>query len=186
MSKANSVDAAYEKENQFIQQFKALANQENLDPEEAKKSMKEMQIRYEKLLDEVMLLTSVGDRLQRKIKAANTLLKEQAEEIRQINASLNQKNEELQLTIDELTRAKSGRKATTIILLITICLFIASEFAEYLFQTITHFDQQAVVYTTIFKVFLCLTFKPIESYLEDSFLKRAMKDRKKVTVAVGS
>ena len=186
MSKVNSADAAYEKENLFIKRFKALSNQEELDAEEARTSMKEMQVRYEKLLDEVMLLTSVGDRLQRKIKAANTLLKDQAEEIRLINASLNQKNEELQFTIDELTRAKSGRKATTIILLITISLFVASEFAAYLFQSYTHFDQQATIYTTIFKVFLCLTFKPIEGYLEDNFLKRAMSDRKKVTVSVGA
>ena len=86
------------------------ANQEiangNADEQVVRKAYKELCENYEDLLDQTRLLTKVGDKLQNKLN--------------NINQAINDKNIELQNTIDELTRAKVGRKAATLTLLFVI------------------------------------------------------------------
>lgn len=162
------------KEMEAINQIESLINNwEHLSSDEVKTQLKGFAKSYKRLLQEVQLLTSVGDRLQKKVKTANEILQEQAEEIRKINQALQDKNIELQFTIDELTKAKAGKRATTIILFFALVLFIITEILESTFENFFTGANMLIIYG--FKVTLALGFKPIEGFLEQAIIAREMK-----------
>lgn len=162
------------KDTETINQLENLINNlDNIPPEELKSQLQIFAKNHKKLLQEVKLLTSVGDRLQKKIKSANEMLQEQAEEIRKINKDLQDKNIELQFTIDELTKAKAGKRATTIILIFSIALFIVTEVLESTFEAFFKGANMLIIYG--FKVFLAVGFKPIEGLLEKAIIAKEMK-----------
>lgn len=162
------------KEMEAVNQLDDLINNvENLSSEEIKAQLQIFAKNHKKLLQEVKLLTSVGDRLQKKVKSANEMLQEQAEEIRKINKDLQDKNIELQFTIDELTKAKAGKRATTIIFIFAIILFAITELLESSFELLFKGGSIIIVYG--FKVALALGFKPIEGLLENAIIAREMK-----------
>lgn|GEM_PF-5848366 len=196
MSK-NTNDVAYSRENNVVDQYRDLLADETLHPaEEYHTALNVIFKHYESLLNETKLLTSLGDRLQRKLRSTNILLKQQSEEIQEINNSLNQKNIELKLTIDELTRAKASRKAQTYLLIITFLLFMLSEslenffdnnvnnIFEYLFQV----ELDNTFWASLpFKIMILLLFKPIEGFLEKFFLRQAMdKDKRELLKKVSA
>lgn len=196
MSK-NANDVAYSRENNVVDQYRDLLADETLHPaEEYHAALNVIFKHYESLLNETKLLTSLGDRLQRKLRSTNLLLKQQAEEIQEINNNLNQKNIELKLTIDELTRAKASRKAQTYLLIITFLLFMLSEslenffdnnvnnIFEYLFQV----ELDNTFWASLpFKILILLLFKPIEGFLEKFFLRQAMdKDKRELLKKVSA
>ena len=162
------------KETEIINQLDHLINNiETLPPEEIKSQLQVFAKNHKKLLQEVKLLTSVGDRLQKKVKSANEMLQEQAEEIRKINKDLQDKNIELQFTIDELTKAKAGKRATTIILIFALVLFLFTELLESMFETFFTGANMLIIYA--FKISLALGFKPIEGLLESAIISHEMK-----------
>jgi hypothetical protein len=162
------------KENEAVNQLENLINNlENLSYDEIKAQLQVFAKSHKKLLQEVKLLTSVGDRLQKKIKSANEMLQEQAEEIKKINKDLQDKNIELQFTIDELTKARAGKRATTIILIFAIVLFIITEILESTFESFFTGANMLIIYA--FKVSLALGFKPIEGFLENAIIAHEMK-----------
>lgn len=166
--------AKVSKETETINQLENLiSNIDNLSSEDIKSQLQVFAKNHKKLLQEVKLLTSVGDRLQKKVKSANEMLQEQAEEIKKINKDLQDKNIELQFTIDELTKAKAGKRATTIILVFAIVLFIITELLESSFEAMFAGASKIIVYS--FKVALALGFKPIEGFLEQAIIAREMK-----------
>jgi hypothetical protein len=193
----NANDVAYSRENNVVDQYRDLLADETLHPaEEYHAALNVIFKHYESLLNETKLLTSLGDRLQRKLRSTNLLLKQQAEEIQEINNNLNQKNIELKLTIDELTRAKASRKAQTYLLIITFLLFMLSEslenffdnnvnnIFEYLFQV----ELDNTFWASLpFKILILLLFKPIEGFLEKFFLRQAMdKDKRELLKKVSA
>lgn len=125
---------------------------------------------YEELLDQSKLITKVSDRLQKKINKSNE--------------DLEQKNVELQDTLDSLTRARVGRKATTITLIIFIIVFLLAEWGVE-----PHIDRYVLAnfkgYWTILsvqlgsKAILALLLKPIEMLVEKILLKQAEADIKR-------
>lgn len=169
----------YGKEADVLKKLKETSVNESLSREEYQEALKDITIHFDRLLKDAKLLTSVGDRLQRKLKSTNALLKEQAEEIKRFNEELKTKNIELQLTIDELTRSRAGRKATTIIMLLAIGLFMLTEFMETTFEDWVAQFGDIKVWSIVFKVSLVVLLKPVESYLEHFLLKRAQKKEKK-------
>ncbi len=162
------------RETETINQLENLINNvDTMSSEELKAQLQVYAKNHKKLLQEVKLLTSVGDRLQKKVKSANEMLQEQAEEIKKINKDLQDKNIELQFTIDELTKAKAGKRATTIILIFALVLFIITELLESTFETFFTGANMLIIYA--FKVSLALGFKPIEGVLENAIIAREMK-----------
>jgi hypothetical protein len=183
MAQQVSSDVAYTKENEIIARYRALAEQKDITPEQVSLALNEVCNQYERLLDDSKLLTSVGDRLQRKLKSANQMLREQSEEIKRINNSLNEKNTELQLTIDELTRAKASRRATTLLFILTIALFIISELIEQYIESSTSQLAHGWMYTWGLKLILVVSLKPLEGLLERYTLKNALRAQERERAA---
>jgi hypothetical protein len=97
-----------------------VKNLDNLDAKQLKKSYQELHENYSQLLGDAKLVTSVSDRLQNKLSNTN-------EELNQANQQITQKNQDLQQVIIELKKAKLEKKATTIVLLLAVVLFLISE-----------------------------------------------------------
>lgn len=162
------------KESQALQDLEeVIENLSVLPHEEVREKLQIYAKNHKKLLQEVKLLTSVGDRLQKKIKSANQMLQEQAEEIQKINKDLQDKNIELQFTIDELTKAKAGKRATTIIFIAALLLFGLTEFLEWGFESF--FKGGNLIFIYAFKVSLVIGFKPLEGLLEGAIIAREMR-----------
>jgi hypothetical protein len=141
------------------------ANQEiangNADEQVVRKAYKELCENYEDLLDQTRLLTKVGDKLQNKLN--------------NINQAINDKNIELQNTIDELTRAKVGRKAATLTLLFVIFLFVISEgVIDPIIDSNTNGNTWL---SMVYKAVIALLLKPLEGFLEKYLMKSAIKKR---------
>lgn len=75
---------------------------------------------YEELVAQAKVITRVSDRLQKKLDNANLQIKEQNEEIKD-------KNVQLADTVDQLAKAQVGRRASTIMLTVAVCLFILEQ-----------------------------------------------------------
>lgn len=115
---------------------------------------------YGRLLDETKLITSVSDRLQNKLNKANEKIILQ--------------NQELQETIDLLTKAKISKKAATIVLLIAVILFLLSEgFIEPIIEG--YVDDVAV--GLLLKAIIALLLKPLEMLVEKILFKKATKTK---------
>ena len=102
-------------------------------------------------------------------KKENIIIKKQKEEIEH-------KNIELQETIDELTRARIGKKARAITLIIAVVSFILED-------TILHFALKAVSTNNYFislfvKMGIIFSLSPINKAIEKYLLKRIVKKRK--------
>jgi DNA-binding response OmpR family regulator len=87
-----------------------------------------------------------------------------------------QKNKELQLTIDQLLRTRAGKKATTIVLVVSISAFMLEEILENIFS---NFAQSNFYLLISLKLMLLLLLKPIELLLETYILKRPMTQQPK-------
>lgn len=172
-----SQDVAYAKESEIISQFRSVAAREDLTREATAEALNSLCAQYERLLDDSKLLTSVGDRLQRKLKGANLMLREQADEIKRINGTLQDKNTQLLETIDELTRTKASRRAQAVTFSITVLLFFISEFLEDYFAKLASSSEYAAWISWGSKIALLLMFKPLEG-LTESYMVRQAKRKK--------
>lgn len=160
------------KRNLFVRETNILssarenAESNTLTPEEKEQKFLELCNNYEDLLDQSKLITKVSDRLQNKINTANSKLEE--------------KNVELQNTIDALTEARVGRRATTYVLIIAVILFILTEaFIEPPIERKMHaafLDPDAEFYAALgLKGILALLIKPIEMIVERTMMRRAQR-----------
>ncbi|HAQ65217.1 MAG TPA: hypothetical protein DCR43_05115 [Bacteroidales bacterium] len=130
---------------------------------------------YGDLLAQTRMLTKISDRLQRKVD--------------QTNHELSKTNYRLTRTIDDLMRAKLGRKATTLVFIIAIVLFIISEII--IEPRIDHMLVTAGSLSTYIgyglKGLIALLIKPFEGFTEKKMIdrarKRAIEKREKGAVA---
>ncbi|MCS7076036.1 MAG: hypothetical protein NZ455_04980 [Bacteroidia bacterium] len=134
---------------------------------------------YASLLNDVKLLTSVSDRLQRKHNQANQKLREineeliqQTEEIRAIHEALQTKNAEITARIQELkaakndlTLAKIRRKATSIIVIVAIVLLILTEIFD-------RFVMEGTSWAS--KVILIIIIKPLDNFIMERLKRREL------------
>lgn len=157
----------YEREANVLKEARELSVDETISLEEKEQLFKELCVQYEDLLDQCKLITKVSDRLQKKINTANEKLEE--------------KNVELQLTIDALTKARVGRKAATFALIIAGLLFLIIEgliepSIEDWAVSHNHWGENTVFYTSLgIKLVLALLIKPIEMIVERTMLKRVQR-----------
>jgi len=75
---------------------------------------------YEELVAQAKVITRVSDRLQKKLDNANIQIKAQNEEIKEKNIQLGE-------TIEQLAKARVGRRASTIMLTVALGLFILEQ-----------------------------------------------------------
>lgn len=173
-------EVAYRRENELLAKYKAVAEDDSLSKDEYKEAVNTLVKSYQTLLSDTKLLTSVGDRLQRKLKGANMLLEQQAEEIRRVNDDLQLTNVALKSTIDELTKARASRKAQTFILVFAVILMLITEVVEeFAIEgfVASNTDSRIIAFliTLIPKALIVVLLKPIESYTERYFVRLAMK-----------
>lgn len=117
---------------------------------------------YEELVAQAKVITRVSDRLQKKLDNANMQIREQNEEIKD-------KNVQLADTVDQLAKAKVGRKASTILFTVAVVLFILEQL---LLEPIIDefFDTQFVSLGILGALFLLVKFS--EGALEGYFMNR--------------
>ncbi len=174
MSKNFTQSDVFQAEIDFLNEVRALAEDENIPAEKVKENYKLLCDKYDRLIGEAKLLTSVSDRLHSKLNEANEKLKKQSDEINKINDDLKVNNQLLQDTIDQLVKAKVGRKASSIVLLIAIILFIISE------GVLEPFVEERVGNASIgfiFKLGIAVLLKPIDVLVERYMMRRALNRR---------
>lgn len=162
----------YRSEYEKLDEIKSyLVTVENEDSQ-TKEVLNELVNSYDDLLGQVRLITRISDRLQKKLNAANDKLEDQ-------NEQLNAMNDQLRKTINDLVEARLSKKATTIVMISAVALFILSEaFLEpwidsYAFN---HFAKGAFYIGLGIKAVIAISIKPLESLLERRLISRARKD----------
>ncbi len=151
----------FEKESAILDHMQNFLEKDDVKDEEYKEEIKQVSRYYEELLDQAKLITKVSDRLQNKLN--------------NLNAKLNDKNIELQNTIDELTKARVGRRATTIALFVAVGLFLISEGVVEP-QIESALGPGNFGLGLAFKGVIALLLKPIETLSEKLLMKRALKE----------
>lgn len=174
MAKNFTQSDVFQTEIDFLNEVRALAEDENIPADKVKENYKLLCDKYDRLIGEAKLLTSVSDRLHAKLNEANEKLKKQSDEINKINDDLKVNNQLLQDTIDQLVKAKVGRKASSIVLLIAIVLFIISE------GVLEPIVEERVGNTSIgfiFKLGIAVLLKPIDVLVERYMMRKALNRR---------
>ncbi len=171
----------YENEIGVLSQMRKSITDENISKEDLANEFNTLCDHYEELLDQSKLITKVSDKLQNKLNSANE--------------ALANKNIELQDTIDELTKARIGKKAATITFGLAVVLFMISEgvldpvieaivakvLGDNHTQTGIFKFANILLWATIFgKLIMAILLKPLESFIESYLLKRAHQAAKKL------
>ncbi len=160
----------FEKETAILEHIQEFLEKDGVSKDEYKEELLQIKNYYEDLLDQGMLITKVSDRLQNKLN--------------NLNAKLQDKNVELQNTIDELTKARVGRKATTIVLLVAVALFLISE--GVLEPQIEAQIGDNIWLGLLFKGLIALLLKPIETLTEKYLMTQALKGNQKSVEAASN
>lgn len=164
----------FEAELQILRSSQSFLEQENLSLEDCKKQLALVNSNYEDLLDQSKLITKVSDRLQKKITRAHDALEEA--------------NIELQETLDALTKAKVGKKAASIVLVVFILIFILTEaFLEPLIDdyATSNFKGEWAIqgFELGSKAAIALLFRPVEAIVEKVMMKQAEREQKALRAA---
>ena len=121
MAKRKRKENIYHKEKAYLKRtHDFLESTDEVSSIDSIDELKQITVNYEELLDQTVLITRISDRLQKKLDKTN-------DKLQNLNDQLNDKNIELQNTIDDLVKAKAGRKATTIVFIFALILFVFSE-----------------------------------------------------------
>lgn len=174
MAKNFTQSDVFQAEIDFLNEVRALAEDDSIPTEKVKENYKLLCDKYDRLIGEAKLLTSVSDRLHAKLNEANEKLKKQSDEINKINDDLKVNNQLLQDTIDQLVKAKVGRKASSIVLLIAILLFVLS---EGVLEPIVEERVGNAQIGFLFKLGIAVLLKPIDVLVERYMMRKALKQR---------
>ncbi|WP_420581047.1 hypothetical protein [Reichenbachiella sp.] len=121
---------------------------------------------YKDLLDQSKVITRISDRLQKKLDHANQKIKSQ-------NVEIHKKNGELEVTIDQLDKMTMGKKATRILFVVFIVLFISEQlFLEPVIDSWANGSNYVGIGVMLI---IALSLKFFESKLEDYFTKQRKK-----------
>lgn len=151
----------FEKESVFVRELKEFCKQDEKAAPPYKDKLEEATEHFEELINQAQLITKVSDRLQHKLN--------------NLNDKLNIKNVELQETIDELTKARASRKATTIVLVVAVVLFLVS---EAVLEPYIESHTSNVYLGFGAKFALMLLLKPIDFFVEKWLLDDALRKTK--------
>lgn len=172
MARTRKISTLYEKEEIFHKGI--LEHKESIDDSNnLKNKFNELSDAYGTLLDEARIITSVSDRLQNKLNRTHDKLQEQSQEINKINTELAYNNDQLQTTIDELTKVKVSRKAATIVIVLAVVLFLIS---EGWIEPIIEEKTDSFFIGFVLKGIIALMIKPIEMVVEKFLMKKSISD----------
>ena len=166
MARKRPKENIYHKEKAHLehtQEFLSLAQEAS--PKDIIDELQNTCDNYEELLDQTVLITRISDRLQRKLDKTN-------DKLQLLNDQLNDKNIELQNTIDDLVKAKAGRKATTIVFIFALILFV---FSEALVDPYIDSNTKNIYLSLSIKALIAMLIKPFEMLVEEGLLKSARK-----------
>ena len=107
---------------------------------------------------------------------ANAQLTKQKDEIGEINEELTTNNQVLQDTINELIKARIGQKASSIVLLIAILLFVVS---EVWLEPIIEQNTDGVYIGLLLKGIIALLLKPIDILVEWLLMRKTLNKMKR-------
>ncbi|MFZ9046849.1 MAG: hypothetical protein ACO2ZZ_13405 [Cyclobacteriaceae bacterium] len=130
-----------------------------------KEDLDQFSLQYEELVAQAKVITRVSDRLQKKLDKANVQIQSQNNEIKD-------KNVKLEDTIEQLAKAKMGRRASTIMLGITLFLFFIE---QWLIQPKIEEYFSSPFISVVILILLFFLVKYFESNLEDYFLNQQKK-----------
>ena len=166
MAKRKPKENIYHKEKSNLERTHAFLSSEDASThEQTETELKAICENYEELLDQTVLITRISDRLQKKLDKTN-------DKLQGLNDQLNDKNVELQNTIDDLVKAKAGRKATTIVFIFALVLFVFSEgWIEPYIDTYANNNYLSLA----IKAVIAMTIKPVEMLVEKGLIKAARK-----------
>ena len=166
MAKRKPKENIYHKEKAKLERTLAfLSSEDAASHEKTETELKAICDNYEELLDQTVLITRISDRLQKKLDKTN-------DKLQGLNDQLNDKNVELQNTIDDLVKAKAGRKATTIVFIFALFLFV---FSEALIEPYVDSYANNMYLSLAIKGVIAMSIKPFEMLVETALLKAARK-----------
>lgn len=151
----------FKDENEVLEEFQKKIDNKSYSHED----IIEFKELFEGQTAESQVMLKISDRLQKRLDTANTKIKEKNEEI--IN-----KNEKLNEALDNLMKARVGKKASTIMFTITILIFISEEY--YLGPLLEYFVGYAYL-ILILKGVVAIGLKSFEGVLESIFVNGAKK-----------
>ncbi|MFT4736630.1 MAG: hypothetical protein ACI8QD_002557 [Cyclobacteriaceae bacterium] len=130
-----------------------------------KDDLEEFSEQYEELVAQAKVITRVSDRLQKKLDGANVQIQEANEEIKD-------KNTKLEDTVGQLAKAKVGRRASTVMLVVALILFFLE---QWLIQPKVeeYFSSPLISVGILILLFFLVKF--FESKLEAYFLNQEKK-----------
>jgi hypothetical protein len=168
MAKRKRKENIFQKEKAFAQQAEEfIENEENHSVEKLTEEFKNLHGNYTELIDQIVLITRISDRLQKKLDQTN-------EKLSELNSALEDKNIQLQNTIDDLVKARVGRRATTIVFIFALVLFV---FSEALIEPYIDSYADNIYISLAIKAVIAMSIKPLEMLVENSMMKSARKRR---------
>lgn len=163
------MEKVYIKELEELERAKEFIAQENIDNHIFRNEYMKLVDSFDDAVGQMRLITKVSDKIQKKLD--------------RVNAALDYKNAELQKTIDELTQARAGKIAATIVLVIAVMLFLLEElFIDNAIKTLLGTTSQWA--SVITKLVVVLLLKPLEALLENfiiSYLYKKKREREAAT-----
>lgn len=166
MAKRQRKESIFHKEKAYLQEAKDfLETEDAMSIDKLRDGYESISENYSELLDQITLITRISDRLQKKLDQTN-------DKLATLNDQLNDKNVELQNTIDDLVKARVGRKATTIVFIFALILFV---FSEALIEPYIDTYADNIYVSLAIKAIIAMSIKPLEMLVESSMMKSARK-----------
>ncbi|MFY0600842.1 MAG: hypothetical protein JXR03_14300 [Cyclobacteriaceae bacterium] len=139
-----------------------------------KEQLDEFSDDYEELVAQAKVITRVSDRLQKKLDGANLQIREQNDEIKDKNVKLTE-------TIDELAKAKVGKKASTIMLSVALGLFVLEQIVVQPFIEENFSNGFYLDFVLLAAIFFLVKFfeSKLEGYFMNAQKKRIIEEQKK-------
>lgn len=168
------MEKVYLREIEELERAQAFIAQEDIENHIFRNEYVKLVESFDDAVGQMRLITKVSDKVQKKLDRVNSALDVK-------NAELDTKNAELQKTIDELTQARAGKIAATIVLIIAVMLFLLEElFIDNVIKNLLGTTSQWA--SVITKLVVVLMLKPLEGLLENfiiSYLYKKKKEREK-------
>ena len=125
---------------------------------------------YKDLLDQSKVITRISDRLQKKLDHANQKIKKQ-------NSEIQVKNTQLETTIDQLDKMTMGKKATRILFVFFIVIFISEQlFLEPVIENWINSPDYGQFLGIGIMLLVAILLKFFEGKLEGYFLAQSKKE----------
>ncbi len=157
MSKMTREEKLFKNEIKVLNHYRGIVEQD-YSHEETKEALARLTHKYKNLLEQTRFLTWISGRLERKL--------------HRTNRELFEKNNKLQTTLNELTKAEAGRSAYAIIYFIAIVLFVLE---EYFVEPIINVFGENVGYGILFKLIIVLLLKVSEGFIEKKITKKPVE-----------